>query len=42
MTGTVIAALAMRRQRKFLKLSVASWVLIAGLALNVVCISLLP
>ena len=42
MTGAVIAALAMHKQRKFLKLSVASWVLIAGLVLNVVCISLLP
>jgi cation:H+ antiporter len=41
MTGAVIAALAMRKQRKYLKLSVVSWVLIAGFILNVVCISLL-
>jgi len=41
MTATVIVALAVRKQRKFLGLSWASLVLVGGFALNVVCISLL-
>jgi cation:H+ antiporter len=41
MTGAVIVALAVRRQRKFLRLSWASLVLIAGFILNVVAVSLL-
>lgn len=42
MSGAVIAALAVRRQRKFLRLSWASLALLGGLFLNVVCVSLLP
>jgi cation:H+ antiporter len=34
MTGVVITALAVRRQRKFLRLSWASWILIAAFFLN--------
>jgi cation:H+ antiporter len=39
MTGVAIIALAVRKQRKFLRLSIASWVLIAGFILNSVAIS---
>lgn len=39
MTGVVIAALAVRRQRRFLRLSWASWILIAGFVLNTILIS---
>jgi cation:H+ antiporter len=42
MTGSVIVALAVRKQRKFLRLSWASIVLIGGFVLNVVAVSLLP
>jgi cation:H+ antiporter len=41
MTGTVIAALAVRKQRKLLGFSWTSIVLVAGFVLNVVCISML-
>jgi len=42
MTGAVIVALAVRRQRKFLRLSWASLVLVGGFILNVLAVSLLP
>jgi cation:H+ antiporter len=38
MTGVAIAALAVRKQRKFLRLSWASWVLVAGFILNVILV----
>lgn len=34
MTGVAIVALAVRRQRKFLRLSATSWILVAGFVLN--------
>jgi cation:H+ antiporter len=40
MTGVAIAALAMRRQRKLLRLSWASFVLVAGFVFNVIVIFL--
>lgn len=42
MTGSVIIALAVRRQRKFLRLSWASLVLVGGFILNILAVSLLP
>jgi len=41
MTGVVIAALAVRKQRRFLRLSIASWVLIAGFFFNAIAIIVL-
>ncbi|TKJ38496.1 hypothetical protein CEE36_10660 [candidate division TA06 bacterium B3_TA06] len=41
MTGVAIAALAVRKQRKFLRLSWASWVLVAGFLLNTLILALL-
>ncbi|TET21858.1 MAG: sodium:calcium antiporter [Candidatus Stahlbacteria bacterium] len=41
MTGVVITALAVRKQRKFLRLSWASWVLVAGFLLNTLILALL-
>jgi hypothetical protein len=35
MTGVAIAALAVRKQRKILRLSWASWVLVGGFILNI-------
>lgn len=39
MTGVAIAALAVRKQSKFLRLSWASWVLVAGFILNVILVA---
>lgn len=41
MTGVVITALAIRKQRQFLRLSWASWVLVAGFLLNTLILALL-
>lgn len=41
MTGVAIAALAVRKQRKVLRLSWASWILIAGFVLNVILVTIL-
>lgn len=41
MTGVVVAALAIRKQRQFLRLSWASWVLIVGFLLNTTLLVLL-
>ncbi|MBA7599762.1 hypothetical protein ES703_06802 [subsurface metagenome] len=40
MTGVVITALAIRKQRQFLRLSWASWVLVAGFLLNTLILAL--